>query len=298
MSVNVGMALVQAYKSNIEIGFQQRGSRLRSTVRNETQNSEFDFYDRITSTAAVEITDRHGDTPLISTPHDRRRVTLRSYEWADLIDRPDRIRMLADPTSPYAENAIYALGRTMDSLIISEATGTAYTGKTGGTTQTHPTTSQIAVGYSETSGTSPDSNLTIGKLRRARFLFDSNEAVMDGEELFFVLKASQVQSLLRTTEVTSSDYNSVKALVAGEVDTFMGFRFIRTELLSTDANNVTTCLAYPRSAITLAVGADLDVDIGPRRDKRNSTQVYVSATFGATRMWEEKVLSIACDDDL
>jgi len=43
-----------------------------------------------------------------------------------------------------------------------------------------------------------------------------------------------------------------------------------------------------------AVGADIAVDIGPRRDKRNSTQVYCSASFGATRMEEGKVLEIKC----
>ena len=44
----------------------------------------------------------------------------------------------------------------------------------------------------------------------------------------------------------------------------------------------------------MAVGADINVDIGPRRDKRNSTQVYSSASFGATRMEEGKVLEIKC----
>ena len=32
--------------------------------------------------------------------------------------------------------------------------------------------------------------------------------------------------LLANTETTSADYNSVKALVAGEMNTFMGFEFI------------------------------------------------------------------------
>lgn len=86
MSFQVDIALVQSYKANIEIKFQQMGSRLRPYVRNETQHAEFDFYDRIGPTDAVEVTNRHGDTPLVSTPHDRRRVALRDFR----LGGPDR----------------------------------------------------------------------------------------------------------------------------------------------------------------------------------------------------------------
>jgi len=133
MSFQVGTALVNAYRSNIEIQFQQKGSRLRNTVSVETQNAEYEYYDRIGPTDAVEVLNRHSDTPLISTPHSRRRVAMSDYDWADMIDRKDRIRMLADPTSPYSQNAVFALGRKMDDVIIAATVGTAYTGKTGST---------------------------------------------------------------------------------------------------------------------------------------------------------------------
>lgn len=203
--------------------------------------------------------------------------------------------MLADPTSPYTVNAAYALGRKVDSIIIEAAFGTAYTGKTGSSTVSFPSgTNEIAVNYVE-SGAATDSNLTIGKLRRARYLFDKNEAVMDAEPLFAVVSASQVQSLLRTTEVTNADYNTVKALVNGEINSFMGFNFIRTELLPV-ASNIRDCLFFAQQGLCLAVAQDIQVDVGPRRDKRNSVQIYVSASFGASRMWEEKVLKVKCDE--
>jgi len=294
MSFQVGTALVNAYRSNIEIQFQQKGSRLRQTVQTESQNSEYEYYDRIGPTDAVEVLNRHSDTPLISTPHSRRRVAMSDYDWADMIDRKDRIRMLADPTSPYSQNAVFALGRKMDDVIIAAATGTAYTGKTGSTSVTFPAASEVAVDYVE-SGSAANSNLTIGKLRRVRYLLDSEEAVEDGETIWGIVSAAQIQSLLRTTEVTSADYNSVKALVAGEIDTFMGIRFVRTERL-TVASDIRDCLFYPQSGMLMGVGSDIMVDVGPRRDKRNSVQVYVSASFGATRMWEEKVIRVKCDE--
>jgi len=294
MSFQVETALVNTYKSNIEIQFQQKGSRLRQYCRQESQNAEFDFYDRITKTAAVEVTGRHQDTPLISTPHDRRRVALRDFDWADMVDKKDKLRMLADPTSSYTQNAVYALGRSIDQVIIDAAFGTAYTGKTGATTVTFPAASEVAVDYVE-SGTAANSNLTIGKLRRARFLLTSTEAQEDGEMLTIAYTASQVQALLRTTEVTDGNYNTIKALVQGEVDTFMGFKFVRLELLP-KSGNIRECIAWAQGGLLLAVADDITVDVGPRRDKRNSTQIYVCGSFGASRMWEEKVLRIKCDE--
>jgi hypothetical protein len=295
MSQQIDTALVNAYQSNIETQFQQKGSRLRPAVRNESQKAEFEYYDRIGPTDAIEVTTRHADTPLVETDHSRRQIGLRDFDWADLIDGQDRIRMLADPTSPYTMNAVYALGRKMDDIIIAAATGTSNTGKTGATPITFPAASEVAVDYVE-SGSATNSNLTIAKLRKVRQLLDSEEAANPGDNnLFAVVGSAQIQSLLRTTEVTSSDYNTVKALVGGEINTFMGFTFIRTERL-TVASSIRDCLFWEREGMMLATGKDITVDVGPRRDKRNSIQVYTCASFGSTRMWEEKVIRVKCDE--
>ena len=300
MSNQVETALVQTYKSNIEIQFQQKGSRLRNTVRTESQKAEFDFYDRIGPVDAIEITSRHSDTPLLETPHTRRRVGMRDFDWADMVDRPDKIRMLADPTASYTQNAVYALGRKVDDIIMEAAVGVAYTGKTGasntGTLADYDGGNQIIPSTYVEAGGSSASNLTIGKLRRARYLLDQAEAIDDGDALTCVITASQIQALLRTTEVTSGDYNTVRALVNGEINSFMGFNFLRTERLPASGDGVRDCLIYPQSAITLAMGTDINVDVGTRRDKRNNTQIYVCASFGAVRMWEEKVVVVQCQE--
>lgn len=292
MSIQITTAFVQQYRANVEHLVQQKGSRLRPLVRTESQNAEFDFYDRIGATSAQEVTGRHQDTPLINVPHDRRRVSLRDFDWADLIDRTDRIRMLIDPTSPYSQNAAYALGRKMDEVILDAAFGSVYTGKTGSSTVSFPNTQQVAVDYVE-SGAAANSGLTIAKLRKAKEIMDKNE-VDPTERRYIALTAKQVTDLLKTTEVSSADYNTVRALVQGEINSFMGFEFVRTELVRTNASSHRRCVAWAQSGLLLAVGADITVDIGPRRDKRNSTQVYVSASFGATRMEEEKVVELIC----
>ena len=294
MSINITTAFVNQYRANVEHLLQQKGSRLRPFVRMETQNAEFEYYDRIGSVDAVEDTSRHSDTPLISTPHDRRQVSLRDFDWADMIDRTDRIRLLIDPSSPYAQNAAWALGRKMDDVIIENAFGTAYSGKTGSTSVTHPSGDVIAVNYVE-SGSATNSGLTIGKLREAKRLLDSQEND-PSDPRYCAVTAQQVNDLLQTTEVTSADYNSVKALVQGEINSFMGFLFVRTERVATDSNSYRRVIAWARSGMLLAMGKDITADIGPRRDKRNSTQVYCSASFGATRMEEGKVLEIKCSE--
>lgn len=298
MSFEVDTALVNAYRSNIDLEMQQMGSRLRPYVRVESQNSEFEFYDRIGQVEAVEVSSRHSDTPLISTPHDRRRCQTKDFDWADLIDRRDKLRMLADPTSAYTKNAVAALGRQFDRQIITAGFGTAFTGKNGSNAVQFPSTSTIAPNYSDDGGSS-NTNLTVGKLRKVRLDFDLEEATgVDGEaEVFAAVTAYQINSLLRETEVTNADYNAIKALVHGEVDQFLGIKFIRVEhTLLPKTGNIRDCLFFTRQGICMGVADEVMVDVGPRRDKRNSVQVYVCGSFGGVRMWEEKVRKVQCDE--
>lgn len=294
MSFQVDAAYVNQYRNNVSMLVQQKGSRLRPFVRVEPQNSEFEFYDRIGATDAVEITGRHQDTPLVSTPHDRRRVSLRDYDWADLIDRQDKLKMLIDPTSAYAMNAVFAMGRKMDDAIIGAAFDTAYSGKTGQTSVSFPAGNQVAVNYVE-SGSAANGNLTIGKIRRAKEILDAYDNDPD-EARIMTCTANSLHSLLRNIEITSQDYNVVKALVEGKVDTFMGFKFVRTQRLLTDGSGYRRHIAWVQSKLLLAVSQDPMVDVGPRRDKRNSMQVYVTMGIGATRMEEEGVVEIKVDE--
>lgn len=295
MSKQIDTALVQSYHSNIEAGMiQQKNARLWPNVRQETQNSEYDYFDRIGATKAQRKTSRHGDTPLVETPHDRRRIGLNDYNWADLIDKSDRLRMLADPTSSYVMNAIMAMNRAKDDEIIAAATGPAFTGKNGETTVTFPGTQQIAVNFAYPAA-GGNTNLTLDKLLKAKDMLGVKEAYEDGDELIAAISQSQMTSLLRTTEIKNVDYNSVKSLVNGEVDTFMGFKFIRLEALL-KTGNIRSALFYVKNGILGSSGEDVMTQVTPRADKNYSTQVYVEMSIGATRMYEEKVIECLCDE--
>jgi hypothetical protein len=286
MSVQITTAFVEQYKSNVFHLAQQKGSKLRDAVRTESIVGKSHFFERIGSTAAVKRTSRHADTPRVDTPHSRRKVTMDDYDWADLIDDSDKVRLLISPQSEYAKAGAYAMGRTMDDVIIAAATGNAFGGVSGGSTIALPAGQKIAHG---------STGLTIAKLITAKEKLDAANVDPD-EARVLVCSAKQISDLLGTTQITSADFNSVKALVQGDIDTFMGFRFIRSERLGLDGNSNRQVLAFTNTSIGLALGKDIQTKISERADKNYSTQVYLCMTIGATRVEDEKVVEIACTE--
>ena len=283
MSSQVTTAFVQQYSANIQMLSQQMGSLLRDKVRVESVVGKNAFFDQVGAVTAQKRTSRHSDTPQIDTPHARRRVSLVDYEFADLIDDQDKVRLLIDPTSSYAQAAAYAMGRAMDDEIISAAIGTAFTGETGSTSTANA--NQIVHG---------SAGLTIAKLRTAKQTLDLN-SVDPSIPRYIIVGPKQITDLLGTTEVTSSDFNTVKALANGEINSFLGFNFIVSNRLSL-SGSTRSCIAYAQDGIALGVGKDVMARIDERADKGYATQVYYCASFGATRMEEDKVVEVQCTE--
>jgi len=286
MSVQITTAFVNQFSSNIQMLSQQMGSLLRNAVDVETVNGEKAFFDQVGSAAAVLRTTRHADTPLIDTPHSRRMVTMSDYEYADLIDDQDKVRLLVDPTSTYARAAAAAMGRAMDDVIISAALGTSLTGKDGTTSTPFDSNNTIAVG---------GAGLTLAKLIEAKEILDSND-VDPSIPRYIAVSPKQITNLLDDPEVTSADYNTVRALVKGELDTYVGFKFITTNRLPVDGSSDRRCLAWAMDGVKLAVGKEPTARIDERADKSYATQVYYCMSVGATRMEEAKVVEIICDE--
>jgi len=309
MSSQITTAFVEQYKNNVMDLVQQKGSRLRNTVLNDTVNGKKKFYEQVGTTNAQLRTSRHADSPLVNTPHLRRSMTLEDYEWGDLIDNADRVRLLIDPQDAYTRNAAYAMGRAIDDVIISAVSGTSYTGVSGGT----------AVAWSDQDGTSGTTDqhvdvdfgltadahksLSISKLIQAKEILLGNEVGTD-EEMYCIVNAQMLGSLLGQTEIQSADYNSVKALVRGEIDTFLGFKFIHSERGGLSANTSgdteathQACWCWAKSGVQLGIGQDVKASIAPRADKSFSTYVYYSMSIGATRLEEKKIVEIACEPD-
>ena len=294
MSTQITTAFVEQYRNNVELLVQQRGSVLRDFVNVDNAIvGKTKFTEQIGSTEAQKKVSRHSDSPLVNTPHARRAYSLEDYEWGDLIDKNDKVRMLIDPTSSYAQAAAFAMGRAMDDVVIAAATGTAKTGVSGGTDTALPS-SQVVLKNSIDNDSDANHGLSPQKLRSAMTIFHEN-SVPEDEEKFMVVSPKAIQSLLTHKEVVSTDFNTVRALVNGEIDTFMGFRFVISNRLAV-ASNVRDCFAYVRSGIELGVGQDVMARIEERPDKSFSTYVYYCMTIGATRLEEEKVVKIEVDE--
>jgi hypothetical protein len=286
MSTQITTAFVNQFSSNIQMLSQQMGSLLRNAVDVETVKGEKAFFDQVGSAAAVLRTTRHADTPLIDTPHSRRMVTMSDYEYADLIDDQDKVRLLVDPTSTYARAAASAMSRAMDDVIISAALGSSLTGKDGTTSTAFDSNNSIAVG---------GAGLTLAKLLQAKEILDSND-VDPSIPRYIAVSPKQITNLLDDPEVTSADYNTVRALVKGELDTYVGFKFITTNRLGVDGSGDRRCFAWAMDGIKLAIGKEPNARIDERADKSYATQVYYCMSVGATRMEESKVVEVICDE--
>ncbi len=306
MSTQITEAFVQQYSANVMMLSQQQGSRLEPKVRQESQKSKAQFFDRIGTVSAVRRTGRHAATPQLDTPHSRRMVTLEDYEWADLVDDQDKIRMLIDPTSQYAIAAAWAFGRSKDDVIIAASVGSAYSGEAGATTVAHPDAQKFAA----TTGAA-FSNLNVYTLRKVKAMMDADEVI---GKRYFVCTSSQIDAMLGETQVTSADYNSVKALVQGEVNSFMGFEFIRTERVGLTTSTTATvatgvvgagvsltgtnraCFAFAEQGLLLSKGEDFVTKMSERDDKGYAMQVYARMSIGGTRMEEEQVVEVICKE--
>lgn len=310
-SFEITTAFVEGFKSNIYMLSQQKNARLFNKSRQETQNSKTDYYERIGAVDAQEVTNRHGDTPIMNTPHSRRAVTLSDAEYGDMIDKLDRVRLLINPDSSYVQAAVNALNRRKDDVFIAAALGTARAGEDGEILVSLPNKQRI-VALSE--DLSKATNLNVSTLTRVGKVFDDAD-VEDDDVRYFAYTGSQKQAMLNQEKATSADYASVKALVEGRMDTFLGFIFIRSErlpvtaaALTYDSNGVVAssgtslsagarrCFAWVEDGMLSSTGLNLFARVSERADKRYGTQIYVCDSVGAVRMEEEKVVEVLCTE--
>ena len=289
MSFNVSTHFVQQYTTNIQLLLQQKGSKLRDAVMSASYvGKAAKAVEQIGAVNPVKNQSRHSDTPLISTPADARWVFPSDYDWADLIDDQDKLRMLIDPTSSYVQNGVYALGRAMDQEILEAFFGTAKTGENGSTSTSFLSTQQVAVG----TGSSAATGMNIAKLRMAKKILMANNVDIENDPLYVAITAADHDALLNEAQVISMDYNAKPVLVDGRVTEFMGFQFIHTELIPVDADGYKRIPVWAKSGMHLGMWNDIKTSVDRRADKRNSYQVYVTGTYGATRTEEKKVVEI------
>lgn len=291
MSFQITENFTQQFGTNFRILGQQRRSRFEPFVQVEPNIVGTSMsVERIGSTEVLPIESRHSDTKYVDTPHSRRWLDLADFAWADLVDKMDKIKMLADPTTPYLQVGVAAHNRKKDEIILTAATGNARTGTQG--LIALPTSQKIAASAT---------GLTLEKLMLAKELLDAAE--IDADDItgqgnptrVMAVTSRQLSNLLNTTQVTSADYNTVQALVRGTVDSFMGFKFIRTERLP-KIGNIRYCPAWVEGSVAYGYGQDTMQRIDEMPGKNYSVQVYASGSYGAVRVEDAGVVEIACQE--
>lgn len=287
-------ASVQQYKANVELLLQQEGSRLRSMVMTGSHTGKAaSVVEQFGSATAQLKVSRHADTPLLDLSQDKRWVFPLDYEWASLIDHEDKLRMIIDPTSPYARAGAAAMARAQDDEILDKIFGTNFKGENGTTSDTFDTGSyQVAV---NTGGTA--SSLNVAKLQDAiRKLIGAHKGEI-GEAVYGAISSYEHDALLKEIQVVNKDYGNSAVLVDGRVKRFMGVDFTLTERLNISGGNRLVPI-WVKSGMYLGIWRDIVTKVSERSDKSHALQVYLCGTFGATRTQAGKQIQVLCDDQI
>lgn len=283
----------QQYASTIQLLLQQRNSRLGDacmpmSIRGAKAASVVDQFGKV---EATERTTRHPPLTPGNTPTDRPWVYPVDFDWNDLVDSIDKLRVVSDPQSGIVQAGVSAMNRSKDRIVIRNLFADRKTGQEGGTTTSFPSGQQVAVNF----GAAGNVGLTVAKLREAKKKLMAADLDMEAEQLFLGVTATQHDNLLAEAQVISLDFNEKPVLAEGKITRFLGFNFKHTELFAVDSNSYRRCPAWAKSGMTLATWNDITTDISQRKDLAGlPVQVYVYGTFGATRNEDLKMVEIKC----
>jgi hypothetical protein len=277
MAVGISNAFVQLFDAEVKQAYQS--SRALAGLTRERTNVEgnqvkFPKIGKGTATVRVPQTDV---TPLNVT-YSQVTATMSDYIAAEYSDIFSQQKVNFDERRELVQVVGAAIGRRMDQLTIDALTAS-------GTSLTVATT----VGGAGT-------NMNIEKLIEAKKLLDAGNVPMEGRCM--LIHANTLAGLLGETQVTSADFASVKALVQGDIDTFMGFKFVT--LGDRDEGGLPlpstrTCFAFHRDAVGVGIGMNQKSEINYVPEK---TSFLVSSMFsaGAVAIDAEGIVAISCTE--
>jgi hypothetical protein len=281
MSINISNAFVTLFDSEVKQSYQAQRA-LAGLVRERTnvEGSTVKFPKIGKGTASVRVPQT--DVVPLNVTYAQVTATMTDYIAAEYSDIFNQQRVNFNERQELVQVVSGAIGRRMDQVIIDSLIAASSTGTVANTIQNDGTT-----------GSATD--LNVGKLRAAKKILDAKNVPMEGRTI--VLHANNLSALLGLTSVTSSDFNTVKALVTGEVDTFLGFKFVtigdRDEGGLPKASADRTVFAFHRDSVGMAIGLNQTsrVDYIPEK-----TSFLVASMFsaGSVAIDSEGIVKITC----
>jgi hypothetical protein len=241
MSKVLSSVAVTEFDSLVKHAYQNAGLlRGAVTVRNNVVGDTYKFRNMGKGLANQKSTSDLV-TPM-DVSHSFATATLQNWNAPEYTDMFDAATVNFDEKQELASTIAQSLGRRCDQLIIDAMDAeTTYAGTVveGGT------------------------NLTTEKVIEAQVALRAQG--VPNSNLYAAINAKGLGGLLNQEEITSSDYNNVKALVNGDVDTFGGFKFItiedRVEGGLTVAADIVDSYFFSQDAVGLAIGIDMKTDI-------------------------------------
>lgn len=302
--INVPSHYIMQFSTNLQLLLQQKGSKLEDTVTIGTyQGKQASPVDQVGAITAQRVTGRFNPMGRVDSPLDRRWVFPQDYDLPQLIDPFDKLRLLIDPTSVYAQNAQNAMGRAKDDEIIGAYFADAKTGEQAGTTVSFGATLTTAGGQNVAVATGAGSatGFNVAKMREAKRQLMANEVDLESDPIIAVVKSTQHDNLLNEVQIISSDFNGGDrpVLKEGMVARFLGIDIKQCERLTTgtdDAAGTSTQVPiYAKSGMHLGKWQDVQNSLDQRKDLQGLPwQLYSMMTIGATRLEEKKVIRVWC----
>lgn len=246
MSTQLTNAAIAEFDAQVKHAYQAEGFELRDAVRVKTgivgSTIRFPKMGKGVATPRIPQT----DVVPMNVAHTNATATMEDWNAAEYTDIFDQQEVNFDEQRELATTISGAIGRRNDQLIIDalEAASTTLT-------------VAVSVGGA-------NSNWNMAKVRRAKALLDANNVPKSDRHL--LMHANGLEALLGVTEVTSADFNSVKALVDGSVDSFVGFKWHvigdRDEGgLAEASGDIRTNFAWHKAAVGLGIGIDFRTEV-------------------------------------
>lgn len=245
MSKNLTNSAVIEFDSEVKHAYQQSG-KLRDcvTTRTNVVGESYKFARMGKGLANQKAT--QADVTPMDIDHARQTATLANWNAPEYTDIFDAAEVNFDEKQELASSIGQALSRRLDQIIIDTMSGVTYS----------TTPANIDQGYQIAAG---GAQFTVAKvLEASKALTDRG---VPEEDRYIAFTAEDRQNFLNETEVGSFDYNSVKALVNGQIDTFLGFKFKTIETRDEGGLPSNKAFAWHKSAVGLAIGIDIKTEI-------------------------------------
>lgn len=293
------------YADQWRLELQQLSSRLDAYVNTEIVNGEGKRFQKLAKANARAITTRFGDTNPDDLDIEFRWLYINFKDSAHIVDRREALQLgsVGSPHQAIMRQQLAAAGRDRDKTLIDAIRGTVQSGKTGGTAIAFDTTNQrIAVNFVHT-GTPANSGMTFDKLVEISRMFGAADVTGQDTEnqsaATIILSHNQIADLLHEEKFTSADFAEIRRLHSGQVINLLGMaiKAVSPDLLPYNAGtDVRSCYAFARNSVVFGIAENPMSWVDELPNKRHDVQLRTEWGWGCTRLDEEGVIEILCDE--